>query len=66
MVQLLGGIVILAAACALFLYVLPRQGKSPRFVGTEWEAYVAVAFCGGFVLGCAMILAAMLETIAAR
>ena len=30
---------------AVFIAFLPRGGKMYRFVDTEWEPYVGVAFC---------------------
>jgi hypothetical protein len=57
----LAGIVVMLITSALFLYSLPRGGKTHRFVDTELEPYIAVAFCGGFALAFTMILAGVLS-----
>jgi hypothetical protein len=41
---LVSGAVIFAISAVLFWYCLPRGGKTHRFVGTELEPYIAVAF----------------------
>ena len=63
MFLLLGGVASLLITAGLFRYSLPRGGKTHRFVGTELEPYVAVAFCSGLALSFTMILSAMLEMI---
>jgi hypothetical protein len=40
---LLLGVVLMAAAAAVFVFSLPRGGRTARFVGTEWEGYAVVA-----------------------
>jgi hypothetical protein len=42
---LVSGAIIFAVGAVLFWYCLPRGGKTHRFVGTELEPYIAVAFC---------------------
>lgn len=44
---LIVGLVVFAITAGLFVYCLPRGGKMHRFVGTEFEPYVAVAFTAG-------------------
>ncbi len=48
------GVVLIALALAAFIYSLPRDGKTARFVGTEWEGYVVTTMIGvagiGFIL----------------
>jgi hypothetical protein len=56
MYNLIAGIAIFAATAAVFWYCLPRGGKTHRFVGTEWEPYVGVAFCSAVALGLTMML----------
>jgi len=34
-----------------------------RFVGTEWEPYIGVAFCSAVALGFTMLLAGILNTL---
>ena len=60
---LIAGIVVFAITAALFVYCLPRDGKTHRFVGTEYEPYVAVAFTAGVALGFTAILSAILDMI---
>src|SRR6267142_7023594 len=44
MVLVAGGGVVLAVTSGLFWFCLPRGGETHRFVDTELEPYVAVAF----------------------
>lgn len=60
---LIAGIAVLAVTLATFTYCLPRGGRTHRYVGTELEPYVAVAFCGGFALGFTMILSSILHML---
>jgi hypothetical protein len=57
------GVVIFVITCAVFWYCLPRNGKYHRFVGTEWEPYVGVAFTSAFALSFTMILSGVLDTL---
>lgn len=66
MVLLLSGVAVFAATFAMFAYCLPRGGKFHRFVDTEWEPYIAVAFCAGFALGFTMILSSVLNSVGAQ
>jgi hypothetical protein len=61
--DLLGGVVTFVITAGLFWYCLPRDGKMHRFVGTELEPYIAVAFCSGFALSFTMILSSVLDMI---
>ena len=58
MFNLLGGIAVFVITAAIFAYCLPRGGKTHRFVGTEWEPYVGVAFCSAVALSFTMMLSA--------
>lgn len=58
---LIAGMVACAITVALFVYCLPRGGKMHRFVDTEYEPYVAVAFTAGIALSFTMILSAILD-----
>jgi hypothetical protein len=60
---LIAGIAVFAATLGIFAYCLPRAGRSHRFVDTELEPYVGVAFCAGFALGVTMILSSILSMI---
>ena len=63
MLFLISGIITFVITAALFWYCLPRDGKMHRFVNTELEPYIAVAFCSGFALSFTMILSAVLDMI---
>ena len=54
------GITVWIITGALFWYCLPRGGKRHRFVETELEPYIGVAFVAGVALGLNMILASFL------
>ncbi len=60
---LLAGLLVFGLTGATFVYCLPRGGKYHRFVGTELEPYVAVAFTAGVALGFAAVLSAILDLI---
>jgi hypothetical protein len=45
----------------LFWYMLPRDGKYHRFVGTELEPYVGVAFTAGVAVGFTLMLSGAID-----
>jgi hypothetical protein len=47
----------------VFWYCLPRDGKLHRFVDTEWEPYVGVAFCSAVALGLTLMLSGVLNLL---
>jgi hypothetical protein len=49
------GFVLLAASLAVFVYSLPRGGKTARFVGGPWEGYVVVGLI--CIMGLGLMLA---------
>ena len=55
------GLVVLAATILLFWALLPRGGRTHRFVGTELEPYVAVLLTSMVALSFTMILAGVLQ-----
>jgi hypothetical protein len=63
MFLLLSGLGVIAVTAVLFAWMLPRGGKRHRFVGTELESYVAVAFCSAVALSLTMILSGALELL---
>ena len=63
MALLIGGIVVFVLTALVFWYCLPRGGKTHRFVGTEWEPYVGVAFCSAVALACTMVLSGLLNIV---
>jgi hypothetical protein len=64
MFLMLSGVVVFLITAALFWVCLPRGGKTHRFVGTELEPYVAVAFCTGFALSFTMLLSGAINLMA--
>jgi hypothetical protein len=64
MILLLLGVAVTIITGIVFWRCLPRDGKTHRFVGTEWEPYVGVAFCAGFALGFTMMLSSVLNMLA--
>ncbi len=56
MLTFLFGVTVMAVTLFVFWKCLPRDGKMHRFVGTEWEPYIGVAFCSAFALSFTMML----------
>jgi hypothetical protein len=63
MFLLLSGFVVFLVTGVIFAWMLPRGGKKHRFVGTEFESYVAVAFCAAVALSLTMILSGVLDVL---
>jgi hypothetical protein len=63
---LVSGASIFAVGAGLFWYCLPRGGKTHRFVGTELEPYVAVAFCTAVALSFTLMLSGIMALMEAR
>jgi len=63
---LISGVVVFVLTGITFWYCLPRGGKTHRFVGTEWEPYVGVAFCSAVALACNMMLSGILNVAAGQ
>jgi hypothetical protein len=63
MLLLIAGLVVFGVTAIAFWYCLPRGGVVHRFVGTEWEPYVGVAFCSAVALGTTMILSGALNML---
>jgi hypothetical protein len=61
MYSLITGAVVFVVTALAFWYFLPRGGRTHRFVGTELEPYVAVAFCAAVALACTMMLSGALS-----
>ena len=53
--NLLVGVVLLAASLAAFSYSLPRGGKTAKFVGSQWEGFIVVGMI--CVIGFGLMLA---------
>jgi len=56
MINLIGGVITFAVTAIVFWYCLPKGGVPHRFVGTELEPYVGVAFCSAVALSCTLML----------
>ena len=61
--SLIGGVIVFVLTAIVFWYCLPRDGKLHRFVDTEWEPYVGVAFCAAVALGLTMMLSGALNLL---
>ena len=61
MLTFLTGVAVMVVTVLVFWKCLPRDGKTHRLVGTEWEPYVGVAFCSAFALGFTMILSVLID-----
>jgi len=61
--SLIGGVIVFVLTAIVFWYCLPRGGKLHRFVDTEWEPYVGVAFCSAVALGLTMMLSGVLNLL---
>jgi hypothetical protein len=61
--SLIGGVIVFVLTAIMFWYCLPRDGKLHRFVDTEWEPYVGVAFCSAAALGLTMMLSGVLNLL---
>ncbi len=59
--SLIGGVIVFVLTAVVFWYCLPRDGKLHRFVDTEWEPYVGVAFCSAVALGLTLMLSGVLN-----
>ncbi len=60
------GVVVLIVTVIAFLGMLPRGGKKHRFVGTELEPYIGVAFTAAIALGLTMTLSGVLDWIGTK
>jgi len=63
MALLISGVVVFVLTAIVFWHCLPRDGKLHRFVDTEWEPYVGVAFCSAVALGLTMMLSGALNLL---
>ena len=58
---MVAGFATLALTIVLFVMLLPRQGRTHRFVDTELEPYIAVGLTSLVALSFTMILSGMLN-----
>ncbi len=66
MYSLLAGAAVFVVTAIVFWLLLPRGGKTHRFVGTEVEPYIGVAFCAAVALACTMMLSGTLNLLGAQ
>jgi hypothetical protein len=66
MALLVSGIAVFMVTALVFWYCLPRGGRMHRFVGTELEPYVGVAFCSAVALASTMILSGVINIVNAQ
>ena len=65
MILLSSGVAVMVATAIVFWTMLPRAGKRHRFVETEFEPYIGVAFTSAVALGLTMVLAGTLSLLSA-
>ena len=63
MLSIIAGALVFAITGVIFWYCLPRGGQMHRFVGTEWEPYVGVAFTSAIALSFTMVLAGIIDML---
>jgi hypothetical protein len=61
MATFLTGTAVLLITAFVFWKCLPRDGKRHRFVETEWEPYIGVAFCAAIALSFTMMLSGLID-----
>ena len=60
------GVILLAASMAAFVKALPRDGKTAKFVGSQWEGYVVVGLICVFGLGLMLAVTGAIQLIKGR
>jgi hypothetical protein len=63
MLPVLFGSAVFVLTVIIFWYCLPQGDKMHRYVGTELEPYVGVAFCSAFALAFTMILSGIIDIL---
>lgn len=63
MTSVISGLVVFVATIGVFVFMLPRGGRTHRFVGTEAEPYVAVLITAGVALSFTLTLSGILGLI---
>jgi len=58
---LISGVIVMAVTIALLIALLPRGGRTHRFVETELEPYVAVALTALVALSLTLLLSGALN-----
>ena len=60
---LITGIVVLIAALGLLIALMPRGGRTHRFVETELEPYVAVAITAMLALAFTLLMSGAMTAV---
>ena len=60
MTLIVAGLAMLLLTTALFVALMPRRGRTHRFVGTELEPYIAVGLTSLVALSFTMLLSGVL------
>ncbi|HEV2000008.1 MAG TPA: hypothetical protein VGQ97_05930 [Xanthobacteraceae bacterium] len=63
MILLSSGIAVMVVTAIMFWSFLPRGGERHRFVDTEFEPYIGVAFTSAVALGLTMLLAGAINLL---
>ncbi len=63
MLTITAGALVFALTAVIFWYCLPRGGQTHRFVGTEWEPYIGVAFTSAIALSFTMVLSGIIDML---
>jgi hypothetical protein len=61
MQKMIAGLVLLGLGGALFWYMLPRGGRRHRFVETELEPYIGVAFTAAVAVAFTLMLSGAID-----
>jgi hypothetical protein len=57
------GIALMALALVVFVFSLPRGGRTARFVGTHWEGYAVVAMLCTFGVGLLLVISGTADLV---
>jgi hypothetical protein len=59
--HIIAGLALVAISFGAFWASLPRNGKTARFVGTEWEGYIVAAFIAVFGTGLVLLVGGLAQ-----
>ena len=55
------GLALTAISLGAFWASLPRNGKTAKFVGTEWEGYIVAGFIGVLGVGGVLLVSGLTQ-----
>jgi len=55
------GLALVAISVGAFWASLPRNDKTAKFVGTEWEGYIVAGFVGLLGIGAVMAISGLVQ-----